>query len=818
MAIFNIKSQSSSNVNTASWDTGNDRDHLQINNNRFSVSNEICDLKYSLDETCNNKNSKTFYVQHSVINTSDRSYINSNSASLKPNNYAILMRSQLLSKNMREGKFNFYTGSFDFGSISYITKYFYVEQKISSIFYVNFFSLPKQSLELSEILSLYDPISQDLTKQYSFVVSPDFLGENAEENLNVIANEYANKFNGKILDVLVPIQAFAIDFSKNSIEDAISFSQNDTRIQNNFQNGHVQKAKWTGRYKNKPSKCFNLNYQCFDSDDKWPRTLCPFKTDGNRYYKKTVNEIISELPSCWSNPTRKAKEVYDWLRSASRICHFQSKPSFVYTQLSRLCTGDLPLDRSYPGRTKPRNKLKSQGGTCNELKDPVYAYIVDEPIGNINISHNQFEGRLNTFYGPIRVIDFYGYFKHGVQVASVLAGADCGVTRKPELVSVGVLAGGWGSYKTVAKGISRVIQDKINYPDRKMIINLSLGGITTAEDNIMEHAIREAINLGIIVVVAAGNNNLDARLITPARMGEVITVGATVIVGQCGQSISSIGCFQATAQGVGNPGNFMDMKTRFSNFGPAVDIYATGQFVIAANPNTIRLRHRKTRVSGTSFSCPLAAGVTAETVRHMENLPNDQTAQEIVKNIIIGHSHGGDNGVAGQWGYQTNYGIINLYPYRDDNNRILQNPYQNCEGDDVINDFDDESDCEPNIPNNLIIEEQPKLNDQGDAIQINAKYVYGTASSIKTVNVPDIGMAWQSRPSLSENFETFAYGASIPIDLVPINAIQIRLLISYPGVTGIGWDINNNSLSSNIVDWPINVEPPQLTQTEDGYF
>jgi hypothetical protein len=814
MAIFNIKTQTSSNVSTALWNTGNNRDNLQINNNKFFTPTEICDLKFSLDETCNIKNSKTFYVKHSVIFTSDRSYINSNSASLKLNNYAILMRSQLLSKNMREGNFNFYTGSFDFGSISYITKYFYLEQKISSIFYVNFFNLSKQLPELSEILSLYDPISQDLTKQYSFVVSSDFLGENVEDNLNLIANEYANKFNGTILNTTTAIKTFSINFNKNTLYSAIYFSQNDSRIENSFQNGYVQKFKWTGRYKNTPSQCYNLNSECSDSDNQWPRTLCPYKfdSDSNLFVLKTVDDIVSELPNCWSNPTLGKTEILQWLYNV-RPCRFDSKPSFVYTQLSRLCHGDLPLDRAYPGRTKPRNKLKASGGTCDEIKDPVYVYVVDEPIGDINISHNQFEGRLKTFYGPLIVKDTIGYFDHGVKVASVVAGADCGVTRKPELISVGVLTPQGGSYELVARGISRVIQDKIDNPDRKIIINLSLGGIqTSSEQNIMEYAISEAINKGIIVVVAAGNDDIDARFVSPARMSTVITVGSTVIVAQCSvTSASNIGCLKVTARGVGNPGHFMDKKTSFSNFGPAVDIYATGRNVIAAAPNTKRRKNLKARVSGTSFSCPLVAGVTAETVRHMENLPNDQTAQEIVKNIIIGYSHGGDNGISGLWGYETDYGIINLFPHRQDNNRILQNPYQNCEGYDVINNFDDPSDCEPNIANELSIDQQPQLNDQENAIQINTKYIYGTTSFIKKLSVPDIGIAWQSRPSLSENFETFAYGASIPVDLVPINAIQIRVLISYPGVSGIDWNITENSLSSNFISWPIVTETPTET-------
>jgi cerevisin len=55
--------------------------------------------------------------------------------------------------------------------------------------------------------------------------------------------------------------------------------------------------------------------------------------------------------------------------------------------------------------------------------------------------------------------------------------------------------------------------------------------------------------------VAAGNDNIDARNVSPAREPSVITVAASTI---------------------------SDSKADFSNYGPAIDVFAPGLNVISA--------------------------------------------------------------------------------------------------------------------------------------------------------------------------------------------------------------------------------------------
>jgi subtilisin family serine protease len=85
----------------------------------------------------------------------------------------------------------------------------------------------------------------------------------------------------------------------------------------------------------------------------------------------------------------------------------------------------------------------------------------------------------------------------------------------------------------------------------------------------------------ILVVAAAGNNNGNACLKSPASAPNAITVGSTT---------SS------------------DSRSSFSNYGPCVDIFAPGSGIKAAGT---RSDTSTTTKSGTSMACPHVAGAAA---------------------------------------------------------------------------------------------------------------------------------------------------------------------------------------------------------------
>ncbi|MDW8426899.1 MAG: S8 family serine peptidase, partial [Meiothermus sp.] len=85
-----------------------------------------------------------------------------------------------------------------------------------------------------------------------------------------------------------------------------------------------------------------------------------------------------------------------------------------------------------------------------------------------------------------------------------------------------------------------------NNPNPAKVINMSLGGknpCTTARQN----AINQVTSKGVVVVVAAGNEDDDASLYSPANCANVITVGAT---------------------------DFAGARAPYSNYGPRIDVMA----------------------------------------------------------------------------------------------------------------------------------------------------------------------------------------------------------------------------------------------------
>jgi subtilisin family serine protease len=113
----------------------------------------------------------------------------------------------------------------------------------------------------------------------------------------------------------------------------------------------------------------------------------------------------------------------------------------------------------------------------------------------------------------------------------------------------------------------------------KAIVNLSLSG---GKSNALNAAIAAMTKAGITVVVAAGNDNLDASNYSPSSAPSAICVGA----------------IDATT----------DAKASFSNFGTAVDIMAPGVNVLSVG---IRSNTATAVLSGTSMASPHMAGMAA---------------------------------------------------------------------------------------------------------------------------------------------------------------------------------------------------------------
>lgn len=207
----------------------------------------------------------------------------------------------------------------------------------------------------------------------------------------------------------------------------------------------------------------------------------------------------------------------------------------------------------------------------------VTVYIIDT---GVFVDHPQFENRATL--GPNFSTDYKNvdYIGHGTHVAGVLGSQQFGVAKKVNIHSIKVLdKHGQGSLSSVISGLEYAVKHK-NENGVHGIANLSLGA---SKSSVLDAAVRAAHDAGLLVVVAAGNNNVDACRTSPAGSPYAITVGAI--------------------------DDKTDQIAHFSNWGTCVNIFAPGVEVHSLNnqknPNKVQI------LSGTSMASPIVAGVAA---------------------------------------------------------------------------------------------------------------------------------------------------------------------------------------------------------------
>jgi subtilisin len=155
---------------------------------------------------------------------------------------------------------------------------------------------------------------------------------------------------------------------------------------------------------------------------------------------------------------------------------------------------------------------------------------------------------------------------------------------------------GSGTTASVLQGIEYVIENA-NDTD---VANLSLGGsFSTA----LNTAAQRAVERGVPMVVAAGNEDTDASMTSPASAPDAITVSAIVDTdGKCGGQGPPVRIW-----GVSNPD---DSFVIFSNHGEVVDLSAPGTRINSTVPLSINPTGYDV-FSGTSMASPHVAGVAA---------------------------------------------------------------------------------------------------------------------------------------------------------------------------------------------------------------
>lgn len=236
-------------------------------------------------------------------------------------------------------------------------------------------------------------------------------------------------------------------------------------------------------------------------------------------------------------------------------------------------------------RMSQRPKITANG------KDPgktIFNYSYQEPDGKGTIvyvldtgaraTHADFEGRVEfaAQFGGYAMWDGNG---HGTHCAGVITGRRWGVAKAAKVRAVKVLSDeGGGATSDIIAGIQFVVEQFriTGYPPT--VASLSLGG---GRNTALDRVVQNAIDLGIHFVVAAGNNNGDSCLSSPAACPDANVVAASDID---------------------------DTRAPYSNWGSCVDFFAPGSNVTSAWYSSDKAT---ARISGTSMAAPHVAALMA---------------------------------------------------------------------------------------------------------------------------------------------------------------------------------------------------------------
>ncbi|KAI9592232.1 peptidase S8/S53 domain-containing protein [Syncephalis fuscata] len=263
-----------------------------------------------------------------------------------------------------------------------------------------------------------------------------------------------------------------------------------------------------------------------------------------------------------------SSEEIDYLQNDDRVEYIEPQ-SIMYIAgvvkqpdapgwgLPRICNRNRNTDTTYA--------YNSAGGNGVDI------WIIDTGIdttvrdfgGRAMQVRNYIQGEPNT--------DTHG---HGTSVAAVAGANTYGVAKRAKLYGIKVM-------NNKGQGSTADIVDAIQYVTSiarrgKTVLNLSFtGGVSRA----INDAINDAVDAGVAVIVAAGNEKVNACQESPPSAGRAFAVAAS------------------TSQ---------DEQALFSNYGTCTKMYAPG-----TNIRTLGLKGESVVISGTSMSAPFVAGAAA---------------------------------------------------------------------------------------------------------------------------------------------------------------------------------------------------------------
>jgi len=266
--------------------------------------------------------------------------------------------------------------------------------------------------------------------------------------------------------------------------------------------------------------------------------------------------------------------------TGAQVCNFKKRGNVLNVELDK----EVSIDATQSGVTWGLDRIDQTSLPLNttfsytSTGSGVDAYVIDT---GILASHTEFTGRVKNGYTAINdrrgTTDCNG---HGTHVSGTIGGTKYGVAKAVSLIPVRVLdCRGSGANSGVIAGVNWAIGNHVQ--GKPAVANLSLGGPVS---DALDLAINNLISDGVTVVVAAGNDRLNACNYSPSRVPAAITVAASTSA---------------------------DTLASFSNTGPCVDIIAPGVNITSA---WIGKNTAISTISGTSMASPHVAGAIARSL------------------------------------------------------------------------------------------------------------------------------------------------------------------------------------------------------------
>lgn len=211
-------------------------------------------------------------------------------------------------------------------------------------------------------------------------------------------------------------------------------------------------------------------------------------------------------------------------------------------------------------------------------KNKVTVAVIDQGIDR---NHPELKGSLLPSYNAANPMNPAAPDFHGTHVAGIIAAkkdngiGGYGMNPNVNLLSIDVFDGQYySSDYTIAQGILYAIEKGAQ------VINMSLGG--GYPSLVLEEAVKKAIEKGIVVVAASGNDG-DDYASYPAAFEGVISVGST---------------------------NSSKKLSYYSTYGASVDLVAPGEDIYAPFYDAAK-KSTFARLSGTSMATPVVAGAAS---------------------------------------------------------------------------------------------------------------------------------------------------------------------------------------------------------------